>query len=595
MSFECSVRESNDDDGEDNLLCDVDDPPLTMPTKNVRHRAILECNTNIGVGKRSREDRPIPTKSCWAPAALKNVKNRMVNDGRIRYDATWAVHAKPFNPENDGKTISFSNADAVDPLLDRLAALYEEGDPVPDDEENIILDRGAWERIVTVKDSPSSTWAMRPLKELLELYYESRGESVIFEQLKERVEREEAVTEEDNVGLGSFHVPSSEDLGNYLLHFVAIVKEQLPLALNAAARRPDDSGSLREDLEFAFSQGAERLDYDQTRALVSMGHRALDPTLLPVNSSLISVPRITDDNIQELVKAWCLLEIFEQPPSDDPNHISNWMVGDVTKMEKLFFYEQLFNDDISRWDVSKVTNMFRMFENATYFNQDIGRWDVSNVTNMSCMFKNATAFNQDIGRWEDVSNVTDMSRMFENATHFNQDIGRWDVSKVTRMSGMFENATDFNQDIGRWDVSNVWTMSRMFSRAKKFNQDIGGWDVSRVTHMEGMFRFAESFDQPIGEWKEKTAQVTIMCVMFEGATAFNQDIGRWDVSNVFGIYHMFYNAKAFDQDLNNWKISLARETDREHMFDNATAFNQNNRKRPTYPPVTYLRPTPFFF
>ena len=432
MSFQCDVRESNDDDDEDVLLCDVDNPPLYMPTKNLRHNAILECDTNIG--KRDREDRPISTKSCWAPAALKNVKNRMVSrDGRIRYEPRLGIYAKPFVPENDGKEISFSNADAVDPLLDRLAALYEDGDPVPIEEENIVLDKVAWDAEVAVKESPSTTWTVRPLRDLLELYYGSRDQSDIFEQLRERVERGDAMTDEENVALGSFHVPSSENLGDYLLHFVAIVKEQLPLALNAAR-----SKSLREALEFAFSEGAERLDYDQTIELVRIGHRALDPTLFPVNSNLISfsLPRegITDANIPELVNEWCSLDVGEKPPSEDPKHISNWDVSNVTNMANLFQNKDFFNDDIGGWDVSNVTDMTSMFLRATAFNQDIGRWNVSKVTDMSRMFRGATAFNQDIGKWgEKTAQVTNMSYMFSYAVAFDTNIDGWNVSKVTNM------------------------------------------------------------------------------------------------------------------------------------------------------------------
>ena len=142
-------------------------------------------------------------------AALKEVKNKMVVGGKIKWKdhSRLAVQVKPFVPENDDKNISFSNADAVDPLLDRLAALYEEGDPVPDDEENIVLDRDAWNRIVTVKDSPSTTWAMVPLRELLELYYASRDEYLIFEQLRDRMDQGETLTEEDNVGSVLFTSP----------------------------------------------------------------------------------------------------------------------------------------------------------------------------------------------------------------------------------------------------------------------------------------------------------------------------------------------------------------------------------------------------
>ena len=75
-----------------------------------------------------------------------------------------------------------------------------------------------------------------------------------------------------------------------------------------------------------------------------------------------------------------------------------------------------------------------------------------------------------------------------------------------------------------------------------------------------------------------------MSFAFSDRSTFNEDISGWDVSKVFDFERMFYNAETFDQDLNKWEISHTRELKyaREQMFDNATAFNQNNRKRPTY-------------
>jgi surface protein len=107
-------------------------------------------------------------------------------------------------------------------------------------------------------------------------------------------------------------------------------------------------------------------------------------------------------------------------------------------MNKMFFEDTVFNQDIGGMDTSKVTDMDEMFRSATAFNQDIGVWETSGVTDMKYMFTYATAFNQDIGDW-DTSSVTDMRNMFANAYDFDQDIGGWDVGDLAGASDMFKN------------------------------------------------------------------------------------------------------------------------------------------------------------
>ena len=68
-------------------------------------------------------------------------------------------------------------------------------------------------------------------------------------------------------------------------------------------------------------------------------------------------------------------------------------------MEKFFYQNDVFNQDISSWDVSNVISMSQMFEESA-FNQDISNWDVRNVTDMYSMFKDNSAFNQPIRRLE---------------------------------------------------------------------------------------------------------------------------------------------------------------------------------------------------
>ena len=104
-------------------------------------------------------------------------------------------------------------------------------------------------------------------------------------------------------------------------------------------------------------------------------------------------------------------------------------VSTYTEFKNIAIYKY---DFISRWDTSLIDDMSKLFYRNNIFNEDIGDWDVSNVKCMKEMFRDTKSFNQDIGRW-DVSNVTDMSGMFHNTKSFNQDIGKWNVSKVKNM------------------------------------------------------------------------------------------------------------------------------------------------------------------
>ena len=133
--------------------------------------------------------------------------------------------------------------------------------------------------------------------------------------------------------------------------------------------------------------------------------------------------------------------------------ISSVCTSRVIQMEKFFYQNDVFNQDISSWDVSNVTSMSEMFKESA-FNQDISNWDVRNLTDMYAMFKDNSAFNQAIGNWN-VGNADKMGRMFEGNSAFNQPINNWDVISVDEMWYMFFNASNFNQPIGDWDVSSV--------------------------------------------------------------------------------------------------------------------------------------------
>ena len=133
--------------------------------------------------------------------------------------------------------------------------------------------------------------------------------------------------------------------------------------------------------------------------------------------------------------------------------ISSICTSRVTQMDRLFYQNDVFNQDISTWDVSNVISMSQMFQESA-FNQDISSWDVRNLIDMYAMFKDNSAFNQPIGNWN-VGNADKMGRMFEGSSAFNQPINNWDVSNVHEMWYMFYNASNFNQPLGDWVVSNV--------------------------------------------------------------------------------------------------------------------------------------------
>ena len=163
--------------------------------------------------------------------------------------------------------------------------------------------------------------------------------------------------------------------------------------------------------------------------------------------------------------------------------ISSVCTSRVTYMEKFFYQNYVFSQDISSWDVSNVTSMSQMFEQSA-FNQDISNWDLRNLTDMYAMFKDNTSFNQPLENWN-VRNVSKMARMFESNSAFNQPINNWDVSNVNEMWYMFFNASNFNQPMGDWNVSSVTNMYSMFSEASNFNQSLGNWNVSNVSECGG--------------------------------------------------------------------------------------------------------------
>lgn len=138
------------------------------------------------------------------------------------------------------------------------------------------------------------------------------------------------------------------------------------------------------------------------------------------------------------------------------------------------------NPDISEWNVGNVERMDCMFYDNKKFNCDLSRWDVSNVINMHSMFRGCKSFKASLNDWN-VSKVRDMEWMFSECESFNQPLNNWNVSSVERMDYMFYGCKSFNQSLSKWHVSNVRSMEAMFHDCESFNQNLSMWDVSNIT------------------------------------------------------------------------------------------------------------------
>lgn len=174
------------------------------------------------------------------------------------------------------------------------------------------------------------------------------------------------------------------------------------------------------------------------------------PPHSPPTQEALNYEKLTNKTIRHAVGLWCDADRRDEAQSMYGD-ISDWDVGQVTRMSSLFDSQELFNDDIGRWDVSRVTNMQSMFYGATAFNQPLGSWDVSRCVNMNSMFHAAIAFNQPLDAW-DTSGVTTMYSTFRDAIAFNQPLDAWDTSNVMNMGRMFDSTLALEQR-PRWSQS----------------------------------------------------------------------------------------------------------------------------------------------
>jgi len=202
-----------------------------------------------------------------------------------------------------------SQTETIDRLLERMQAKYEESAVMPKDtrtekekEKIVIMDAAKWHGNIKLCPPPCETvWAERPLSEFLLLYYSARGQKDFYMQIQERFQEANAnVTMLENESYASQNaaIPTEADLASYLFAHVVLQPEQLTLARIVAERRRSEAEKrearsgvenekmILKKLNQMLSTGESRLTYGQTLELVTMGFRALDPSIFDdINTS----------------------------------------------------------------------------------------------------------------------------------------------------------------------------------------------------------------------------------------------------------------------------------------------------------------------
>ena len=142
---------------------------------------------------------------------VKNVLEENIKDGKYEHDDRKALGTQPFviahnNTEMTFKTEEDGNREDVDKLVEDLMKIYDQAEPVAQqsEEDRIVLDRDKWKEEIEVKISPSVSWTKQPFKNLLKLYYYSRDQGDVYENLEQRFGNDSAapLTQGDNTGLG---------------------------------------------------------------------------------------------------------------------------------------------------------------------------------------------------------------------------------------------------------------------------------------------------------------------------------------------------------------------------------------------------------
>ena len=135
------------------------------------------------------------------------------------------------------------------------------------------------------------------------------------------------------------------------------------------------------------------------------------------------------------------------------------------------------------------------------------------------------------------------------------------------------------QEITQWGKLQLGNTSSYFYGCSNLNLTaMDDLDLTGTTTLFQAFRGCINLGSSgkINGWD--VSSVTNMEHMFDGASAFNQNIGGWDVSSVTNMEHMFDGAISFNQNIGGWDVSSV--INMEYMFasknsNNLVSFNQD--------------------
>jgi len=147
---------------------------------------------------------------------------------------------------------------------------------------------------------------------------------------------------------------------------------------------------------------------------------------------------------------------------------------------------------------------------------------------------------------------------------------------------------DGNTSANAYGAQNIYTTAGLYTIT--VNGEIGSFNtqgvpsignvLTSITQFGNQFSFGFDIGGYFFECTQLTSLasdiplngITNMDHMFQNASLFNQNINSWDVSNVTSMAYMFYGTQAFNQPLSGWNVSNV--TSMYAMFHDSK-FNQN--------------------